>query len=296
MKPATILFFTIFFFSSHALAWTIKADFEDGTVGARAESPTDAFHMAAGRSYYANTPALSGNQSASVSVKKGETGYGVWGGGFTFPQKLKEGDEIWYRVNVYYPTGWSFSCKSCSQGMKFMRIKTASATGSSEGYIDTYIRGDNGGSNGNDPGTGGAIVADSEILNGFYGTGKTTQDIVNLGTRINRNQWYTYEIYVKFSSVRGKGIYRIWQDGNLIFEDLVAGTLLTPTSQSNVALLYTYWNTGAPATQTSYVDDIVITNEVPSRKDAQGNPYIGVGPSIYAAPPGWPSGGSASSK
>jgi len=90
MKPATILFFTIFFFSSHALAWTIKADFEDGTVGARAESPTDAFHMAAGRSYYANTPALSGNQSASVSVKKGETGYGVWGGGFTFPQKLKK--------------------------------------------------------------------------------------------------------------------------------------------------------------------------------------------------------------
>jgi len=37
----------------------------------------------------------------------------------------------------------------------------------------------------------------------------------------------------------------------------------------------TYWNNGAPQTQTSYVDDILITNETPNNTDEFGNPMIG---------------------
>ena len=265
-------------FSTQTIAWTISADFENpsATANTIANSPNpDSFHDAAGRSRYADTPALSGSQSGSVLATKDETGFGVWGGAFDTPN-LTEGDEVWYRVNVYYPTGWDFSCKGCNQGMKFMRIATQSATGNGEGYIDSYIKGGS---------TGGTITADSEVDNGFYSTGKTNADIFGLGTPITRDQWHTFEMYVKFSSVQGQAIYRIWQDGNLIFEDLSAGTLFSPSSKANKALLYTYWNEGAPRTQTSYVDDIVITNEVPGRKDANGNPFIGVGASIYIAPP-----------
>lgn len=280
MKITTILLLLSIFSTSQVFAWTISADFENelATVDTIANSPNpDAFHGAAGRSRYAETPALSGNQSGSVLATKGETGFGVWGGGFTFPQALKEGDEIWFRVNVYYPAGWDFSCGGCSQGVKFMRIHTSSATGSNEGYHSTLIR--------SGTTTGGLIAVDSEVNREFYDSGKINADIFDLGTPIIRDQWTTYEMYIKFSSIFNQGIYRVWQDGNLIFEDLISATLFSSTSESKRIYLYTYWNNGAPKTQTSYVDDIVITSEVPGKKDADGNPYIGVGPSIYVAPP-----------
>jgi len=289
MKPTTILF--LFFFSSNTLAWTIKADFENpqATTSTIANTPNpDSFHDAAGQSRYVDTPALSGSQSGSVSVTKGETGFGRWGGGFAFPQPLKDGDELWFRVNVYYPEGWDFTCSGCNQGVKFMRIATRSAAGKGEGYHSILIR--------SGTTTGGLIAVDSEVQREFYKSGKTNADIFDLGTPIIRDRWYTYEMYIKFSSVAGKGIYRVWQDGNLIFEDLKAATLYSATSESFRIYLYTYWNNGAPKTQTSYVDDIVITSEVPAKKDANGNPYIGVGPSIYVAPPGFPPSGGASGK
>lgn len=277
MKPNTILFLVSIFFSSHAFAWTITADFEEGKIGDKAESPsTDAFHIVAGHSQYASTPALSGSQSGSVTATAGNTGFGVWGGGFNFPSNLKQGDQIWFRINVLYPEGWDFSCDGCRQGMKFMRIHTATSGGSNEGFYNTLIKGSS---------TGGLITADSEVLGSEFWINNGNGDVFDKGTPVIRGKWHTYEQYVKWSSVPGEGIYRIWQDGNLIFEDLKTATLRSSTSISDYIYLYTYWNNGAPRTQTSYVDDVVVTNEVPSKKDANGNPYIGVGPSKYIAPP-----------
>lgn len=276
------------FFSSQALAWTVSADFEypQATANTVANLPNpDSFHDAAGQSRYADTPALSGSMSGSVTATAGETGFGRWGGTFTFPEPLAQGDEIWYRVNVYYPTGWTFQCNGCNQGLKFMRIATTSATGGNQGYLSTLIGGGVGVSGVSAGTTGGLINVDSEVPNGFYDGHVTMAERFGVGTPIQRDQWHTYEMYVKFSSVRNQAIYRVWQDGNLIFEDKISGTLVSPTSISGRAMIYTFWNNGAPKTQTSYVDDIVITNEVPGRRDAHGNPYIGVGPSIYIAPP-----------
>lgn len=267
MKPI-LIFFSIFF-SSQVFAWTIQADFEDGPIGTTAESLTDGFHTAAGHSKYTGTPALSGSNSASVTATEGKTGFGVWGGGFNFPKLLHEGDQIWYRVNVYFPNGWDFSCGGCTEGMKFMRIHTKSSTGANEGYHSSLI---------NDEGNGGLIFLNSEVNPGFnYPRRK--------GNPVQSDQWHTYEMYIKFSSVASEGIFRFWQDGELISETLNYATMKDSTSVSNNAYLYAWWNNGAPKTQTSYVDDIVITSEIPGRKDAHGNSYIGVGASIYIAPP-----------
>jgi len=282
MKPATILSLFSIFFTSYTFAWTITADFEEGIVGDQAESPNpDAFSIVAGNSKYADTPALSGSQSGSVTAIQGNTGFGLWGGGFEFPSKLKEGDQIWSRINVLYPPGWDFSCGGCRQAMKFMRIHTASAGGANEGFYNTLIKGGT---------TGGLITADSEVNGGeFWNNNGAGSLLFNLGTPVIRGQWHTYEQQVKFSSVPGKGIYRIWQDGNLIFEDLKTATLRSSTSKSDYIYIWTYWNNGAPRTQTAYTDDIVITSEIPGKKDASGNPYIGVGASIYVARPKPPS-------
>jgi hypothetical protein len=267
-------------FSAQAPAWTVKRGFEDGAPGVKAQTP-DSFNGTAGRSSFTSNQAivLNGNLSGTVTVNQGETGFGQWGGSFNFPTALKEGQEIWFRVYVMYPTGWDFSCGGCTQGMKFMRIHTASSGGSNEGYMDTLINGDT---------TGGKIMVGNEALGPifFSNNGGGTK---YRGTAIIRDKWYAYEQYLKWSSVPGQGIYRVWQDGNLIFEDLKTATLRSSTSKSDFIYLYTYWNNGAPQTQTSYVDEVVITSDTPPNRDAQGNPLIGVSSNYtYIAPPNPP--------
>ena len=40
--------------------------------------------------------------------------------------------------------------------------------------------------------------------------------------------------------------------------------------------LLEYWNGGAPADQSAYFDEIIITNKVPKQIDENGNPYLGL--------------------
>lgn len=265
-------------FSTQVPAWTIQRGFEDGAPGVKAETP-DSFDGAAGRSSFTNNAALvlDGTMSGTVTALQNEEGFGNWGGAFDFPTPLREGSEVWFRVYVMYPTGWDFSCGNCSQGMKFMRIHTVSPSGGNEGYMDNLIMGST---------TGGRITASSEVNDvAFWNNNGGAAGLQGLGTDIARNRWYAYEQYVKWSSVPGQGVYRIWQDGKLIFEDTKTATLRTSSSLSDFIYLYTYWNNGAPRTQTSYVDNIVITSDKPSNRDANGNPYIGVGAfKVVAAP------------
>ena len=53
---------------------------------------------------------------------------------------LGEGDELWVRVYVYYPSGFTFRC-GCTQGMKFLRIHTRSSSGNNEGYHSILVKG-----------------------------------------------------------------------------------------------------------------------------------------------------------
>jgi len=242
-------------------AWVIIADFESGTVGAQAQSSVDAFHTSSGDSKYVDSPVYQGSQSASVTAIIGQTGFGKWGGGFVFPSHLKEGDELWYRVMAYFPTGWSFSCGGCTEGVKFMRIHTASSNGSNEGYIGTLIS----------PYDPNKLKIGTEVNPSHFDWPDP------LGPVIERNRWHAFEIYIKFSSDKShpNGIYRAWVDGKMVYENTSYPSLVSDSSYSDLAYLFTYWNNGAPKTQTAFVDEIILTNETPSRRDSNGNPYIG---------------------
>lgn len=268
MKYFTAFFIYLFSFQVHA--WVIDRDFEKGTLGQKASSD---FSEAYSSTIHTNEKTFSGNQAIKSTVQKDSFGYGEWGGTWQFPTKLGEGEEIWYRVWVFFPTGFDFSC-NCTEGIKFLRTRTKSASGEFEGSWDYYLQ------------PQGVVMATGVNNKEFYENHPWPyEDIRGLGESIRTGEWHAYEHYIKLSSVSGKGIIRAWQDGNLIFEDTKTATLKSSTSTASLATIWTYWNNKAPKTQSAYLDGVIITNEPPSAKDSKGNPYIGVGDVKFLSPP-----------
>jgi len=261
-------------------AWTIKADFENGSIGDKAQSAGD-FTEAFGNTRYTNKHVHSGNQAAVTSIKKGDPAFGLWGGSFTFPTKLKEGDEVWYRSWVYLPVGFPFSVLiKSTEGLKLMRIHTQSSSGSNEGYIHIYLHGTDS--------TDGSIFVGSEVNPGTFWSNNPISKLRHIKgvPPVVSGKWYAFEMYVKFSSLAGQGIYRVWQNGRLIFEDTKTATLTSSTSVSDFAYLWSYYNFGADAV--AYMDDVIITNEIPGNKDAHGNHFIGIGKTTFLSRPAPP--------
>jgi len=241
-----------------ASAWTVQADFEDGSPGAKADG-ADGFTEAFSRTIYSAHVAHGGAQSAELGITAMAEGFGEWGGSFFPPDVLREGDELWFRVYLYFPVGFDFSCTQCA-GVKTLRIHTAAtANGNNEGYLDVLI--DNG------------LNIGSEVTEDHY---TNNPDWKGRGAKVPTGTWMALEQYVKLSSTPGQGIYRVWQDGTLVFEDTITETLRSATSVSDFLYVFSYWNGGAPATQLAYIDDVVLTNEVPAKVDAMGHPFIGV--------------------
>lgn len=240
--------------------WRIEANFEDGTLGEEAQGNSTSFSDAFSNTKYSNVQVRSGSQSAEVGIDAGETGFGQWGGSFNFPSVLREGDEIWFRTYLYFPDGFPFTTDSGR--LKTMRIHTASSSGDNEGYIGLLISD-----------TGNYISVGSEVTNEWY---RNNRDWREKGGPTATGQWQALEQYIKFSSVPGEAVTRVWQNGVLIMEDTITNTLHSATSVSDFIYLFTYWNGGAPASVKAYVDDVIITSATPSNTDAEGNPFIGL--------------------
>lgn len=271
-----LLFIGLSLCISQVYAWTRTADFEGGTTGSYAVGP-NALDARAGQATFSNQFVHSGNMALRAEVQAGNTPYG---GKINFPQPLREGDEVWFRAYWYYPAGLDFT--TTGQGLKTMRIKTQDSANKGTGHHSIYR------SN-----VSGRILPHSEVMGSVfwdyvfasapYGGGAYGQKKITTGN------WYALEMYVKFSSKPGQGIYRIWEDGNLIFEDKNTATFRNSTDVSKYALIGNYWNGSGPQTQAPYVDDVVITNQKPSKIDAHGNPMIGLGlGGLALAPPNPP--------
>jgi len=247
--------------SSGASAWQKKIDFNTGTAGAKAFGDT-AFNDATSATF-SKDQVFEGAFSAKNSIQQGQEGFGDWGGIINFPSKVPAGGEVWFRVRTYYPSGFSFSA---NPWLKFLRLHTTDASGTSNyGYDDWYI-------NLRDATYPYQFIYEGEQV--WYQFGKKSD-------APQFNKWETYEMYVKFDTVPaskgGKAVVRFWKDGVLIGESKDRITLKNANAFANAAYIFTYWNGGAPQTQTMYIDDVVLQTDTPAARDAQGNPYIGVG-------------------
>lgn len=273
-----IIYFFLFslLFQSYSYAWTIESNFEEGKLGQPADGG-DGFGSpsgggAAGYTYYSNKHVHSGNQSAVCSIDAGTNGWAKWGGSWKYPP-LYEGSEIWIRAWVYIPEGFDMRSDS-PEGLKFIRIHVSNADGSNVGYNHIFLH-------------NWKISIGTEVKGGLFNNNPISE-LRLLGPGIKANKWHAYEMYIKHGAP-GKGAYRVWQDGDLIFEDTKSGTMLKSGAYSDFIYFFTYWNGNSPKTQSLWVDDIVITNERPNNTDSKGNHYIGIGDFNAASPPNPPS-------
>lgn len=239
-----------------AFGWSLVGDFEGNAIGKPANGLTglgEAFSKAT----VTSDRAFDGGKSAKMGIDAGSSGSSSWGGIMYHPVDLYEGSELWFRVSSYFPS--SFIAVG-NPRLKFLRVHTQTTAGGNDGYLDLYIL------------PNGQFSHDNEII------GISTVNGVNrvyLGSPLKKDVWETYEVYVKFSSQPGSGIYRVWQNGNLIYENKTQKTLKTASSYSDRSHIFTYWNGDAPQTQYMYIDDLIITSERPTCQDSKGNNMIG---------------------
>jgi len=266
-----------------ANAWTTHIDCEGGTLGLNVlQNLLNTFTVVFTKTIYTNEQVGTGSQSCKMGITQGSDGWSEWGAIYKFPSNLNVGSQLWARVSLYVPAGFNYTA---SPWLKFMRIHTASPSNTNQGYRDLYIN----------PPTGtvwdGALNKDVSAPYSFYYEGKPL--VRTLGTRpandIAFGQWETYEIYYKLDTVSkaagGTGEIRIWKNNQLLADLTDQTTLVDAQTFAESLFLFTYWNANAPATQSLYVDDVIVTSDTPSNRDAAGNPFIGAPVVSTKAPP-----------
>jgi hypothetical protein len=257
-----------------ASAWTTRIDCEGGGgLGTKLlETPPNNFTSTFTRSVYSNERVASGSQSCKMGISKGAEGFGEWGAIYSFPSKLSVGSQLWIRVKIFVPESFNYTA---NPHLKFMRVHTASPSVGNHGYLDLYIT----------PPTG--TVYDQSLKKDvsapflFYYEGNPR--LHTLGQRpldnVALGKWESYEINYKLDTKSkddgGTGEIKIWKNNKLLTDLTDQITLVDATTYAESFFLFTYWNGNAPATQSLFVDDIVITSDTPSNRDAQGNPFIG---------------------
>lgn len=229
-----------------AHAWIDTRNFEGGTIGQRTSKATGGIGGFS-NTLYSNTYVHSGSMAAEVTFPEGSDCWGVCGGQVDYPQLVYENGEIWIRGYFYLKSPWVWTC---SPRVKMFRIHVQNG-----GYISAFA--DN------------TIVGNFRPSNEVAGIEPSNPYIWDL------DRWQSVELYVKFSATPGQGIFRIWKDGILIFEDRTNITLRSSGDYADLSYIFSYWNGGVPQTQYAWIDDFVFTTDRPSNQDANGNYMIG---------------------
>jgi hypothetical protein len=254
--------------ATHAFSWTKSADFESGSIGQKAEG-SSGFDGAGSRTIFSDESSAQGSKSAKMMWQSGSDGWASTMGSINYPSKLSEGSEVWARGYFYFSSPWSWSC---SPVVKVLRgVHVAHSNGSNVGYLSVFADG------------GGNILLSNEIGDVQLST----------GVRFDLDRWQCIEMYTKLSATNP--IFRIWKDGNLIYEDTRSKTLSSSSDYADFAYIMSYWNGGSPRDQVQYVDSFVITTDRPSSADNKGNLMVGTGsggvvPVTDTTPPNVPAG------
>jgi len=270
--PSLAAGFLCLLYVGSASAWSIDQTYDDQKDGSGCQG------WGFTGSIVTSDESASGAKSCELNIKQGKTAFGEWGGSRPFPSKLYVGDEIWIRIRTFWPNGTNYDSTSEGSNLKFLRIHTRDDVTTNYGYADWYI-----------------YPKKNTIPFMFRYEGKAQAPNIKFGSSgdsIVFNVWETYEYYIKFDTKSvdegGKGIARMWKDGVLIGEITSELTMKKSQGYADLMYIFGYWNGGSPQTQKMYVDDLIITSDVPGNKDSAGNPFIGVGNFTAIAPPNPP--------
>jgi hypothetical protein len=250
-KLLTIIF--IIFIPLWCGAFTESYTFENGTNEAACEGATG-FDGAGTTTTFSTTMAHSGTKSAKFVHPVGQDDWDEATGIIGIPNVAEEG-EIWIRWYDYMVPTWNWAANPV---VKVMRIGTYNTSNVGEGWLSVFAHHDDG------------MIMLSNEPDGIQ---------TNSTTPFTEGAWTCYEMYVKLHATDGQGIFRIWKNGELIHNDTTNATLNNATDTAQIVYVWSYWNGNVPATQTDYLDDLIITNEQPANQDANG--YYMIGPSDW---------------
>jgi hypothetical protein len=203
-------------------AWTKAFDFNDGVSGEKVDSLD-----AAGGAKYTAEQSYEGGQAALLAARRGQENFGHWGGSIAFPAKLRQGDELWWRVRTFWPKGMDYSA---NPRLKFLRIHTSAADGTHRGYNDIYIN----------------PLGSKTPFQYIYEGAHEWSPVGDAKDAIVPDQWETYEIYLKLDDRSkddgGQARVRVWKNGRLLVDITDRKTLKLADDCADRALLFTYWN------------------------------------------------------
>jgi hypothetical protein len=250
--------------------FVVVRDFDRGVLGRGVNSNPDGFDFWSSAVY--DEKGYNGTQGARDDLKgywpqPPCTGGDAWGGGIQLPEPVKYGEEIWVRLRVKFPDGWSWHTNGV--GMKFIRLTRVDERGRNAGRYDLYL--DNGAAGGRQPYLINEFANDVRF---YFGNG--TSDDPQLGV------WETWEMYAALDVVPvnqgGNARVRVWKNGKLLVDRTDEPTLNDREETIPNVLISTYWNNPceAPAkSQSVRYDDIQVQSATPDRLDAEGNWMIG---------------------
>ncbi len=258
-------------------AWTVSATFEKFPVGPGGGDQNlgqgDGLYGSNSRMSVTTSYAHSGTKSLQIFLPGGTEN--TWQNEFRLPASITDGGEVWARFYVYVPADFDWTSNPI---MKLFRFAVVDAVGGGAGFISILTtRPSNYGCTGS-PDNFGYIVGGAELLStpGFVCQNRNTQQVNFLTPGV----WHALELYVKASS-SGTGIFRIWHQGELIWEhtglsNIPVGGSIFSGSGNITGHFLGWWNGGVPKDQYIYFDDIAYTNTIPAKRDASGNPMIGL--------------------
>lgn len=252
-------------------------DFEDGAPGEKVMGGCNAagnqyrFTGDANKTVHHDNDAFGFGQSAQLSIDKGTSGFGSFGGILKLDkcvgEELREGDEVWIRLRMKFPYDWKFTS---GERLKFIRLRAYSPAGEAMTYNDFQLSHPDGPGNTFYP---FHFIPEFDAEGGWALMGEPSQ-YINFGV------WETYEVYFKINHitadqdpVNGARVVA-WKNGKLIGEVTNKQTLPGSGHTIRDFYLFTHWNGhqgkgDAPQNQSLLIDDLRITNERPEVRNGE---------------------------
>lgn len=221
--------------------WDILRDFESGIPGANATG-VDAFSGSSGLSVYTTEQAAAGSQSVKMTTLQGSEAAFDFGGIVNFTTPAYQTDTVWIRLKTFLPE--TFSIVTPGNGsLKYLRIRKRTAAQTHVGYFDFQMRDDTYSN------TRYRMIQEGVAANW-----------VNLGPNspVPRGVWVDHTLCLFLHATVGVARVRFWENATLLVDTTTLPTLVNATDEAYAFYLYTYWNGGAPQTQSCYADDIRI--------------------------------------
>jgi hypothetical protein len=219
------------------------------------------FQQAEGTIQVDNAQAYAGTQSIRFDALSTSSNFGTQLLGIS--SNPLEGKETWFQFKIRFPTGFNFLCSSCSNLLKFIRLRIRPAGTTllgNEWMIGVGGTGD---------------FADLQLYKanewwqnppGNYAFGPQAPFVAD--------KWHVITIHHIWSSDPNIARERFWMTGSpsgesmtLLLDtwdspDTKIANLQTPSGTGGNIFLFSFWNGGAPQNQSCWVDGIVTSDEV----------------------------------